>query len=207
MKKITMMIMTMVLIISVTGCSISTSTQTPSTQTNDSTQVSAKDAMDMAVNSVGVEQRRSEKIQLGLDKAQPQPEMDWSLERENIINRTLRWNDPNKISYIYLLEFGRLVGYYPIKGKVSSVNSALSTPDQVVTDPNKWADMMGEGVGGVGSSLVMSSPQEDGSYGSNGDAIFFFLTDGTYMEWNGRYLLFDNPMKVSVEPMFVYEVN
>lgn len=43
------------------------------------------------------------------------------------------------------------------------------------------------------------------SYGSNGDAVFFFLTDGSYMEWNGTYLLVDRPMKLSVKPMVYSE--
>lgn len=169
------------------------------TSKTDSTQTDSTKAMDLGQNSIGIEMRRSETIQKNLTEKQPQPQMDYSLERQNIIERTTRWNDKNKVSYIYLMsDMGSIVSYFPIKGKVSSVNSALSAPEQVVDDPNTYHES--------GGSVVLSSPQEDGSYGTNGDAIFFFLTDGTYMEWNGRYFLSDNPVKLAVEPVMTYEV-
>ncbi len=46
----------------------------------------------------------------------------------------------------------------------------------------------------------------DGSYGTNGDGIFFFLTDDTYMEWAGKYLLCDNPIKLTQEPIMIYDI-
>ncbi len=53
---------------------------------------------------------------------------------------------------------------------------------------------------------VVESPALDGSYGTNGDGVFFFLTDGAYMEWNGKYLLSDRPVRLNKEPIMVYEV-
>lgn len=151
-------------------------------------------------NAVGKEQMFTEKSQSNFNASQPPTMLTWSLERENLNKRNQRWNDPNKISYIYLFEYGRLVGYYPMKGKVSSVNSKLTSNEQVVIADSH------NGNGGSYAQGVVESPSMDGSYGSNGDAIFFFLTDGTYMEWNGHYLLFDKPMKVNVEPMITYEL-
>ena len=46
----------------------------------------------------------------------------------------------------------------------------------------------------------------DGSYGSNGDAVFFFLTDGTYMEWAGKYLLSDNYIRLVQKPVLTYDM-
>ena len=71
------------------------------------------------------EERRTEQNQSKLLNAQPPASLDWSLERENINNRTNRWNDPNKVSYIYLIDFGKVMAFYTIKGKVSSVNTKL----------------------------------------------------------------------------------
>lgn len=34
----------------------------------------------------------------------------------------------------------------------------------------------------------------DGSYGENDNGIFFFTTDGKYVEWTGTYLYSDIPM-------------
>lgn len=201
MKKLLTMIVSIGIALALIGCEDPLTTDTSKT---DSTQADSREAMDIGQNSVGIEMRRSESIQKKLTETQPQPQIDWSLERQNIIDRTERWNDPNKLSYIYLMsDMGTIVAYFPIRGKVSSVNSALSTPSQIVKDPHTWR----YNGGGAGSSLVLESPQEDGSYGTNGDAIFFFLTDGTYVEWSGTYFLSDNPLKLSQEPIMTYEVN
>ena len=36
----------------------------------------------------------------------------------------------------------------------------------------------------------------DGSYGENDTGIFFFTSDGKYIEWNGSYLYSDIPFTV-----------
>lgn len=48
--------------------------------------------------------------------------------------------------------------------------------------------------------------QEDGSYGTNGNAIFFFDTQGVYYEWAGDYLLVDQPMKLASPVELVRQV-
>lgn len=139
-------------------------------------------------NAYGREQQLSEASQSNFNKIQPPVMLNWSLERDQLNERNTRWNDPNKISYIYLMsDFGTVVGYFPIRGKVSSVNSKLTTNLQ-----------------GLYNGSVVESPSMDGSYGSNGDAVFFFLTDGTYMEWSGKYLVSDNYVKLSQEPLMTY---
>lgn len=149
-------------------------------------------------NSYGREQTRTEQNQNHLNQVQPAEKLDWSLERENLNQRLKRWNDPNKVSYLYTLsDTGVILGYYVIKGKVSSVNSKLTTTNQLIYNESSYYDSV---------TGVVESPDMDGSYGSNGDAVFFFLTDGTYMEYNGKYQLSDNPVKLSQEPLMTYEV-
>jgi hypothetical protein len=46
----------------------------------------------------------------------------------------------------------------------------------------------------------------DGSYGSNGDAIFFFTTDDIYVEWRGDYMLADQPLKMTTQPELVRQI-
>lgn len=149
-------------------------------------------------NAYGKEQMFTEASQANFNKVQPPITLKWSLERHNINKRNQRWNDPNKISYIYLLsDYGTIIAYFPIKGKVSSVNSKLTTNMQVVAD--YWHN-------GSGPTGTVESPSMDGSYGTNGDGIFFYLTDDTYMEWAGKYLLCDNYVKITQKPILTYKL-
>ena len=143
------------------------------------------------------EQALTESNQRGLLENQPPPKLDWSLERDNIIKRTNLWNDPNKVSYIYLVNFGKVMAFYPIKGKVSSVNSYITNSEQLIDDPNG---------GYEAGSVVIEAPAEDGSYGSNGDAVFFFTTEDAYVEWAGDYMLADQPLKLSQQPEMILDI-
>ena len=150
-------------------------------------------------NTAKIEQAKTEANQSRLLKVQPPVTLDRSLERDNINKRTLLWNDTAKVSYIYLVNFGKVMAFYPIKGKVSSVNSQITNPSQLVHDG-------GGSRQGRQYRHVMPSPAEDGSYGTNGDAIFFFCTDGTYVEWNGDYMLCDKPLKLDTPPTLTMEI-
>lgn len=152
----------------------------------------------MDEGTAGKEHALTEQNQQKLLNVQPPVRLDWSLEREQLNKRTKLWNDKNKVSYIYLVDYGRIMAYYVIKGKVSSVNSQITNPNQIAirkTGQGNW------------NAGVIPSPAEDGSYGSNGDAVFFFTTDGTYVEWSGKYHLSDKPLKMTQEPLLVQEVN
>lgn len=118
-------------------------------------------------NAYGREQFMTEVSQSNFNKVQPPKRLNWSLERWNLNTRNLLFNDPNKISYIYLLsDMGTILTYHAIRGKVSSVNSKLTTNQQLISKYDYGSDCVG----------VVESPAMDGSYGSNGDAIFgFFL--------------------------------
>lgn len=140
------------------------------------------------------EANHTEQNQLRLMSSHPLPALDYSLELENLSERLNRFNDPNKTSYIYLMsDMGQIYAFFPIKGKVSSVNSLLSTGDQIVDDP-----FGPEGV-------TVESPQLDGSYGTNGDAIFFFTAENVYVEWNGKYILMDQPLQLTEQPLLIYD--
>lgn len=150
-----------------------------------------------ANNSQRAEQAGLEANQKRLFENQPPVRLDWSLERDNINKRTELWNNPEKVSYIYLINYGKVMAFYTIKGKVSSVNSWITTSEQIIDDPN------GDYSAG---SVVLEAPSEDGSYGSNGDAIFFFTTDNVYVEWAGDYMLADQPLKLTQPAELVREI-
>lgn len=138
-------------------------------------------------NTARKEQAMTEANQEVLLQVQPPVRIKWSLERENINKRTTLWNDGNKVSYIYLISYGKVMAFYTIKGKVSSVNSQITNPEQLAYH----------------QGATLPSPAEDGSYGTNGDAVFFFTTDGTYVEWNSEYMLADKPLKIATPPVLV----
>jgi len=140
-------------------------------------------------NTARQEQAKTEENQSRLLKVQPPMQLDWSLEREQINKRTGLWNDKNKVAWIYLISYGRIMAYFTIKGKVSSVNSQITNPEQLVYQ-----------------STTLPSPAEDGSYGTNGDAVYFFTTDGAYVEWNQGYMLSDKPLKLTAQPLLYREM-
>ncbi len=152
-------------------------------------------------DKVGVTQRFeaafTETNQARLIQATQPPTLSKSLERENLKRRLLRFNDADKVSYIYLASnTGVIMAFMPIKGKVSSVNSKLTTAEQIVIKRRT----------GSWTAHVVESPQLDGSYGTNGNAIFFFTTEDVYVEWSGLYMLCDQPLKLSTPPLMVYQV-
>lgn len=145
-----------------------------------------------------------------LQQSQPTPtDIDYSLERYNLIRRAYWVNGQREkalslpcpvekpLGYVVLmLEGVGVVGNYVIDGKVSSLNSFL-TPDSEyyeysageTSKKNNWlADV-------------------DGSYGENDNGIFFFTTDGKYIEWTGTYIYSDIPYIVDDPILKVHEEN
>lgn len=154
------------------------------------------------------EMRMTEANQIGLVKAQPPIQMEESLERANLIKRYKYLNDRSNVHHVYMLSNdGKVINYQVAQGKVSSVNSKLTNNKQIVRAPNCDYDT-GNGVGSEGAChKVVESPQMDGSYGSNGDAIFFFTPDGHYVEYNGIYLVSEEPKQINTEVTLVEMVN
>lgn len=134
---------------------------------------------------------------------QPTPtDIDYSLERYNLIKRAYWVNGmrdkamslPSPIAdmplgYIVLLtDNGSVVGRFVVDGKVSSLNSFLTPDSEFYECDGEYCDS----ASGENSWL----PDVDGSYGSNDNGIFFFTTDGKYIEWTGTYLYSDIPFTV-----------
>lgn len=115
----------------------------------------------------------------------PVDQLKDSLERRNIRERLLRTNKPNAIGYVYVMSFGKIIGYYTVKGKVSSTQSQMTT-DQLEIDH-----------GSYGQSVV-NAPGDDGSYGANEPGIFFFTTEGAMVETNLDYIVADQPLPIDV---------
>lgn len=133
----------------------------------------------------------SDRIATQLIAAVPYPSalMRDSLERRNLRERLLRFNKPQKIGYLYVMSFGKFVGYYVVKGKVSSVQSQMTTSQQT------WD------CGGMDGGCAVASIGDDGSFGPNegGDAgIFFFTSSGVMVETTLDWIYSDAPLKIDV---------
>lgn len=105
------------------------------------------------------------------------PKVEKFAESANLKRYYEAVDDPKRIGYIYLLSFGKIVAEHTVRGKVSSLNSSFTNPDQVTK-----ADY-GEGW----ESNVIAQAEPDGSYGDYPDGIFFWTTDGVLIEWSGDY--------------------
>lgn len=134
-----------------------------------------------------------------LSENQPTPtDIDYSLERYNLIKRAYWVNGQREkantlvcavekpLGYIVLFtDAGGVVGSFVVDGKVSSLNSFL-TPDSMYYEA--IGDYVANGKANQENEWL---PDVDGSYGENDAGIFFFTTDGKYIEWTGTYLYSD----------------
>lgn len=148
------------------------------------------------------EMRMTEKNQMGLVQKRPPFEFDDSLERQNLIERYKHLNDQNNEHYVYLISYdGKVIDHYVAQGKVSSVNSKLTNNKQIVAREDCIQSTHDGGEGACFKTI--ESPQLDGSYGTNGNAIFFFTVTGEYVEYNGLYLVSEEPKDIRTSPTLV----
>lgn len=142
------------------------------------------------------EQNKIENNQNRLLNNQPIPALTKSLERENLINRLRILNDDSKVFYVYLISYGKIMAFYTAKGKVSSLNSYLNSQLRVVRDDECYRHSGSSSA----CSFVLDTPDADGSYGKNADGVFFFTTEGIYVETTMDYMTSDYPLKLSQPP-------
>lgn len=114
----------------------------------------------------------------------PTPAFNESLDRENIAQRLMKTNDPNMLQWIYPMSAGRVIGRFPVRGKVTSGSKRLTQPEQI----------MGRG----GSLWQVEAPDEMGTYGSSGDYIFWFDPAGRYHQHQGDYFISPVPYKIDI---------
>lgn len=146
--------------------------------------------------------------ELSTNQATP-TDIDYSLERYNLIRRAYWVNGQREkanmlvceiekpLGYIVLFAGNAVVGRFVVDGKVTSLNSFL-TPDY------SWEHMR------VSPSCCNWGEVEmadvDGSYGENDNGIFFFTINGNYIEWTGEYLYSDIPFEVETPVVKYTEV-
>lgn len=112
------------------------------------------------------------------------------LERRNQVEKIKRFSDKDHNGFVYIMSFGKFIGYYAIKGKVSSVNSQLTNEEQT------WDC-------GSDCSIAVNSIGDDGTWGpdAGGDqGVFFFTTAGTMVVTDSEFLYADKPLPVENVP-------
>lgn len=114
--------------------------------------------------------------------SQPQGE---SLEIKNLKSKRNREENPDTTRYLYLMSFGKPIGYYITKGKISSNGSQIGPELELAN--RSYRD-----------SSVLDSAQDDGSYGAGDPGIFFFTSDGIMVVTNLDYVQSDQPLNIDV---------
>jgi hypothetical protein len=112
-----------------------------------------------------------------------------TLEKKNLEEKRRREENPNAIRYVYLMSFGKVLGYYTAKGKISSSGSQKAPEQDIV-----WTCKNSHGC----SPVVVDSKQDDGTYGSSDPGIFFFTTEGAKVVTNLDYVESDQPIPFDV---------
>ncbi|NWL34459.1 hypothetical protein [Paenarthrobacter nitroguajacolicus] len=116
--------------------------------------------------------------------AQQAAQIKDSLEKKNLEKKRAREEDPDSIRYLYLMNFGQIVGYYVTKGKISSNGSQIGPESEILyahSAPN-----------------VVDSAKDDGTYGAGDPGIFFFTTDDVMVETSLDYIQSDQPLAIDV---------
>lgn len=143
-----------------------------------------------------VEAQQVEANQKKLADAVKIPDLSDSLERKNIAKRLEAFNEPNKLTYIYLINFGKVMSFYTVKGKITSGQKRLTANQQIISRDE----------GQYGQAVVQDAPELDGTYGSSAPYIYFWTTEGAYVQWSGDYMLSDQPLKLTTQPELVREI-
>lgn len=114
-------------------------------------------------------------------------------EIENIKARLQLTSNPGQIGFIVLLnETGQPVMYTSVKGKVTSGSKRLTPSGEQNT-----FDINGYNIG------TTTLPSDEGTYGSSDPYIYFWTTNGQYLQWNGKYLYSDQPFRLSTQPLVI----
>lgn len=111
-----------------------------------------------------------------------------SQEQKNLREKIRRDEaSADKIGYVYVMTFGKFIGYYTIKGKISSDGSQLNPQDDII------CRYSGD------SCQSVDGPQDDNTYGDGDPGVFFFTTEGAMVVTSLDYLYSDQPIAASVD--------
>lgn len=141
-----------------------------------------------------------------LTEAQPARIMEHSPTRDRVNFWVDTWDEPDKLSFVYLLgSNGQLVGYYVFKGLPVTYCAALTpTYERLQIDGGEF-----------GMDAIVPAPSVDGVYYSGGQCNQFYgedATTGTYIEFTVggslNFLVYEEPLpRQDVEPLGFTEIS
>jgi hypothetical protein len=115
-------------------------------------------------------------------------------EIENIQKRLRLTSNPGQIGFVLLLnQAGQPIMYTSVRGKITSGSKRLTAP--MVEYHVDHGEYRGTALG--------DGPSDEGTYGHSGDYVFFWTTDGQYIQWNGGYLYSDKPFRTNIQPLVI----
>lgn len=116
--------------------------------------------------------------------AVPIPTVSYFQEKRTIAKWAERWDKPAIATYVYLVSYGTVIGYYVADGKPASTRSYLMPEESYYTN-----------------GATLSNPDIDGTWGENNPGIRFFTAEGIAVEWAGSgasYIYSDAPLPINV---------
>jgi len=119
----------------------------------------------------------------GIMQTQPAPEIKFSMDRYILSERLTRFNDPNKMCYLYLIFCDGTWLQMTIIGKMTSTSKRL-------TSPEVYTSVM------AGNYEKMPAPDEMATYGSSDAAHVGLTTIGSLIEAGGflSYIYSETPL-------------
>lgn len=120
--------------------------------------------------------------------AVPVPTVTNFTERKTVARWTERWDKPSVVTYVYLISYGNILGYYVCNGKPASTQSYL-IPETKLEYRNSYG------------YYTTEAQDIDGTYGTLNSGIRFFTAEGTAVEWGGSgasYIYSDAPLPLNV---------
>lgn len=110
----------------------------------------------------------------------PVPQITNFLERQNVARRAKTMDQPDKLFYVYLFNYGveKPIAYIVLQGKLSSLRSYLVPQERIY------------------GSAVLEDADIDGTYGENCAGFFGYTAAGAYFEWNMGVLVLDAPIPI-----------
>ncbi len=137
-----------------------------------------------------------------------------TVEQENIINRVDQDNKSGSIKHLYIVSAysGDVIIYSTVKGKVTSSGKRLTPTSVVASEQSQYGidghgnDSTNRGIPvNIGGRNYFTSEvlQDDGTYGSSAEYIYWFDTAGVYHQ---QYITGGLLVHVSSQPINVRKI-